>query len=181
MPSAKHKGAQCKFNGDLSNFEFSQWPPVLSCSQLEALTLYATTYALSHGLVYLPELTIRPLAPTSAIHAPLSLFPSPFPRRLFELAQRLQRTYNILYSRISMDNEFLDNVMGEVEGVGKVDEFVGQLWRGWKHLRDEGLVQVSFDIPSFCHLWSKNGLISGFVAFVEVYFLWFLGNVTFPL
>jgi hypothetical protein len=41
-----------------------------------------------------------------------------------------------------MDHEFLDSVMGEIEGVGKVDEFVGTMWRGWRQLRDEGLVQV---------------------------------------
>ena len=58
------------------------------------------------------------------------------------LAQRLQSTYNLLYARIATDVEFLDRVMGAEQGVGKVDDFVGQLWRGWKKLRDEGLVQV---------------------------------------
>lgn len=41
-----------------------------------------------------------------------------------------------------MDEEFLDRVMGADQGVGKVDDFIGQLWNGWKRLRDEGLVQV---------------------------------------
>jgi len=50
--------------------------------------------------------------------------------------------YNILYSHIAMDDYFLDKVMGAVEGVGKVDEFTGRLWRGWKDIRDEGVVQV---------------------------------------
>ncbi|KAH9831388.1 uncharacterized protein C8Q71DRAFT_301509 [Rhodofomes roseus] len=116
-----------------------QWPPVLSKVQLESLTLQATTYALSHGLVYLPVATVQPPAPTSTIHAPLALFPSPFPRRLFQHAQRLQRIYNVLYARVAMDEEFLDRVMGEVEGVGKVDEFTGQLWRRWRKLRDENV------------------------------------------
>ncbi|KAF9464200.1 hypothetical protein BDZ94DRAFT_1162615 [Collybia nuda] len=31
--------------------------------------------------------------------------------------------------------------MGTVHGVGKVDDFIGRLWTGWKQLRDEGLVQ----------------------------------------
>ena len=43
-----------------------------------------------------------------------------------------------------MDTKFLDSVMGSEEGVGKVDEFTGQLWRGWKALRDE-TVQVCDD------------------------------------
>lgn len=127
----------------MSGFSFADWPPVLTESQLEALTLYATTYALSHGLLYLPTTTPQPPAPTSAIHAPLSIFPSPLPRRLFDQARRLQGAYNVLYARIAMDEEFLDRVMGSIEGVGKVDDFVGNIWQGWKILRDEGLVQVS--------------------------------------
>ena len=121
----------------MSHSALESWPPNLSDSQLEALTLLATTYALSHGLVYLPVAKVQPPAPTSAIHAPLALFPSPFPRKLFVHAQKLQRTYNILYARVASDIAFLDRVMGEVEGVGKVDEFTGQLWRRWKKLRDE--------------------------------------------
>ncbi|KAJ7757021.1 hypothetical protein B0H16DRAFT_1537730 [Mycena metata] len=115
-----------------SRFTFSEWPPALSEAQLEALTLYATTYALSHSLLYLPAVKPQPPIPDSAIHAPLSVFPSPFPRRLFALARRLQSTYNILYARIATNVEFLDKVMGSIEGVGKVDDFVGQLWTGWK-------------------------------------------------
>ena len=123
-------------------FDFGSWPPSLSPAQLEALTLYATTYAISHGLLYLPPAEYQPVIPSAAIHAPISLFPSPFPRKLFELAIKLQKTFNILYSRIAMDEEFLDQIMGAETGVGKVDNFIGQLWTGWKQLRDEGLVQV---------------------------------------
>jgi hypothetical protein len=129
-------------------FAFSEWPPVLSAVQLEDLTLQATTYAFLNGLLYLPPAQPQPAAPTTSIHAPLSLFPSPIPRQLFHLAKRLQRTYNILYARIAMDEEFLDRVMGGDQGVGRVDEFIGQLWSGWKRLRDEGLVQVRMKHPS---------------------------------
>ncbi|EMD39596.1 hypothetical protein CERSUDRAFT_63209 [Gelatoporia subvermispora B] len=31
--------------------------------------------------------------------------------------------------------------MGEERGVGRVDQFTGQLWRRWKKLRDEGITQ----------------------------------------
>ena len=125
-----------------ASFDFGSWPPPLSPVQLEALTLYATTYAISHGLLYLPPAQRQPITPSAAIHAPVSLFPSPFPRKLFELALRLQKIFNVLYARIAMDDDFLDQIMGVETGVGKVDDFIGQLWTGWKHLRDEGLVQV---------------------------------------
>ncbi len=120
-----------------SKLDFAAWPPQLTEDQLEDLHLKAATYALAHGLLYLP-VSPRPPLPTSAIHAPLSLIPSPFPRRLFEFSQRIQSTYNVLYSKIAMDEEFLDRVMGTEVGVGKVDDFVGQLWTGWKALRDHG-------------------------------------------
>ncbi|KAF8964259.1 glutathione synthase [Flammula alnicola] len=124
-----------------STFDFASWPPSLSKSQLETLTLYATTYALSHGLLYLPPTDRQPIVPSAAIHAPISLFPSPIPRELFEQGRRIQRIYNILYARIAMDEEFLDEIMGSETGVGKVDDFIGQLWTGWKQLRDVGLAQ----------------------------------------
>ena len=126
----------------MSSFDYASWPPALSNAQLEALTLYATTYALSHGLLYLPPAERQPTVPSAAIHAPVSLFPSPVPRALFEHGRRIQRIYNTLYARIAMDDEFLDDIMVAEKGVGKVDDFIGQLWTGWKRLRDAGLVQV---------------------------------------
>ena len=119
------------------------WPPKLTEAEVAALTLQATTYALSHGLVYLPVADKQPPAPTSTIHAPLALLPSPIPRRQFEEAKGLQKIYNVLYSRIATDVEFLDRIMGAVEGVGKVDEFTGSLWSRWKRVREAGVVQVS--------------------------------------
>ena len=118
------------------------WPPDITNTQRESLTTLATTYALSHGLIYLPPADVQPPAPTSAIHAPLALFPSPFPRKQFLLAKDLQRAYNVLYARVAMDEKFLDEVMGAEVGVGRVDKFTGELWRIWKRLRDEGITQV---------------------------------------
>ncbi|WVQ83241.1 glutathione synthetase [Cryptococcus sp. DSM 104549] len=112
------------------------WPPALSDTQLEALTLLASTYALSHGFTLLPPAPTTP--PTATISAPLSLLPTPFPRALYDLAVSLQPVYNALYARIALDWAFLDRVMGG--SVSKVDEFQGELWRGWKQVREE-LVQ----------------------------------------
>jgi glutathione synthase len=151
-----YQARQCSHLFSVFNFSFhftmsneldvkailSNWPPSLTANQLHELTLQATTYAFSNGLLYLPVADRQPPSPTSAIHAPLALFPSPFPRSLFELAKRLQHLYNVLYSRVAQDEAFLDEIMGTEKGVGRVDEFIGQLWSGWKTLRDEGLIQV---------------------------------------
>ena len=126
----------------MSEHPLLSWPPAISDDQLASLTLQATTYALSHGLVYLPVAKVQPPAPTSTIHAPLALFPSPIPRHLFDRARGLQRTYNVLYSRIATDVAFLDKVMGAEAGVGRADEFTGELWKRWKRVRDEGVAQV---------------------------------------
>ncbi|KAG8738201.1 hypothetical protein FRC10_007137 [Ceratobasidium sp. 414] len=109
------------------------WPPLLDEPQVEELTRLATTWALSHGLVYLP---VPPDGRGMAIHAPFTLVPTPFPKLLFDKAQRIQRAYNVLYSRIALDREFLDLVMGDNGGVGDVDQFTQNLWKTWKSTRD---------------------------------------------
>lgn len=122
-----------------------RWPPTLPVEQLNYLTFQATTYALAHGLLYLPPTNGQPLPPipASAIHAPFALFPTPFPKALFERAQRLQHIYNVLYVRVASDDAFLDTILGADNAVGRVDQFVGSLWRIWKDLRDDKLPQVS--------------------------------------
>lgn len=126
----------------MTDHPLKSWPPAVSDEQLESLTLQATTYALSHGLVYRPVAKVQPVVPTSTIHAPLALFPSPIPRTLFNRARQLQHTYNTLYARVATDVAFLDKVMGAEVGVGKADEFTGELWKRWRRVRDEGIAQV---------------------------------------
>ncbi|KAG2079703.1 glutathione synthase, partial [Suillus discolor] len=137
----------------MTSFNFSTWPPQLTPEQLEALTLSATTYALSHGLLYLPPSqspsNTQPRIPTTAIHAPLSLIPAPFPRAQFQAARELQSVYNVLYARVAMDTQFLDTVMGAEEGVGKADEFTGTLWRGWKKIREHGALAQPLHLGLF--------------------------------
>jgi glutathione synthase len=120
------------------------WPPELTTEQLDQLTLIATDFALSHSLIYLPPVSPDnppPPVPESAIHAPFSLLPSPFPRQLFAQALTLQRAYNTLYARIALDADFLDQIMGP-GGVADVDYFTSALWSAWKSLRDEGIPPV---------------------------------------
>lgn len=117
-----------------------EWPPKLSDEQIATLLLESSTYALGHGFTLLPPhpASGAPPAPTHAIAAPLSLFPSPFPREEYERAKSLQVAYNALYARVALDWAFLDRVMGQV---AQVDEFQAELWFRWKSIRDD-LVQV---------------------------------------
>jgi hypothetical protein len=123
---------------------FTSWPPDVTTEQLDQLTLLATTYALSHSILYLPPVSPEkppPPAPESAIFAPISLIPTPIPRHLFANALTLQRAYNTLYARVALDTSFLDQIMGP-GGVSDVDDFISALWTGWKKLRDKGFPPV---------------------------------------
>src|SRR5262245_61558673 len=50
---------------------------------------------------------------TLAIHAPVTLFPSRFPRSCFEEALSVQKAYNELYVAISRDEAFLAGLVKE--------------------------------------------------------------------
>lgn len=138
------------------------WPPSLTENEVRALVVEGTTYALAHGLAYLP--LDFDGTPMSAIHAPFTLVPTLFPKRLFDRAIDLQPVYNRLYSRIASHTVLLDSVLGDQTGVGRVDHFTGRLWKGWKDLRDQGAIcQVSYlatkaalDIPAQTNLSSLS-------------------------
>lgn len=48
-----------------------------------------------------------------ATNAPVTLFPSPFPKACFEEAKSLQTVYNQLYAAITCDEKWLGKIMEE--------------------------------------------------------------------
>ncbi|KAG0243011.1 hypothetical protein BGX31_011327 [Mortierella sp. GBA43] len=115
----------------------------LSDDQLRILKVSALDFALSHGLV------IRPPPPTSkdsntivaaegVINAPVSLFPTPFPRNAFNNAIKIQPLFNQLVQDISEDDAFLKEVM---ESLSSVDEFVKRLYDLYLIVKEEGIAQ----------------------------------------
>jgi hypothetical protein len=131
------------------------WPPKLSEKRIEFLVRKATTWALANSFVLIPPTPVDPNEdpdrpapvppPTRAQPAPLSLFPTPFPRRLYQQANSLQNMLNSLYMRVSLDHKFLDKVIGG--SVIQVDEFQHLLWFFWRKSRNDAyavcLVQQS--------------------------------------
>ena len=102
----------------------------------------ASDWSLSHGLVLRPVGSASsPPSTTSSIHAPYSLYPSPFPRKLFDQAKELQEIYNSLYASVTVDKDFLEDVVGGA--VALVDEFQGRLYEIWRTVEKEGVKQVS--------------------------------------
>ncbi|KAK3295988.1 uncharacterized protein B0H64DRAFT_160655 [Chaetomium fimeti] len=70
--------------------------------------------------------------------APVTLFPSPFPKSCFQEAKAIQTKYNELYARISQDEEYLS---GLVQEVASGDEFIAELWKIHLRVKEEGYVQ----------------------------------------
>ncbi|CDZ97440.1 Glutathione synthetase [Phaffia rhodozyma] len=121
------------------------WPPSLSQPELDHLASLALDYALSHGLIYrppYPDPSVHNPLSASAISAPVSLFPSPFPRDLYTRVINLQSAYNELYARITMDDRWLDHVVrGCFWGDNGGDSFMRDVWQGWKDSQEEGVKQ----------------------------------------
>lgn len=119
-----------------------EWPPNLNEDRIAYLTRKATTWALAHSFVLVPPHPVddnvdprdRPssLPPIRAQPAPLSLFPTPFPRRLYQQANSLQNMLNALYLRVTLDWTFMDRIM---EKVAPVDAFQARLYHYAKKMR----------------------------------------------
>lgn len=96
---------------------FQNYPPALSEEQRTYALTYVKNWAAEHGLLVRPSASQVPKSSNPhgvlATNAPVSLFPSPFPRKLFEQAQSLQTVYNELYAAISCNEDFLSSAMAE--------------------------------------------------------------------
>ncbi|KAJ8595186.1 hypothetical protein M405DRAFT_807605, partial [Rhizopogon salebrosus TDB-379] len=64
------------------------------------------------------------------------------------LSSKSQGDYIVLYARVTMDTPSLDTIMGAKAGMGKADESTGTLWRGWKNIREHGVVQPTTYLAS---------------------------------
>ena len=103
----------------------SSYPPTSLPDNLQLhLVQAAKDWSIAHGLaVRLPAHLEHASAATdsvkdsnasaSATAAPITLFPSPFPRTCFEKALELQTAYNELYAAIAGDEEWLEEIVKE--------------------------------------------------------------------
>jgi hypothetical protein len=95
----------------------STYPPQQTSEELDHLVTVIKDWSVAHGLAVRPPPAIaseevdphRILAMT----APVTLFPSPFPRVCFDQALSIQEAYNELYASISQDEEFLKGIVEE--------------------------------------------------------------------
>lgn len=102
---------------------YSEYPPPLSPEQEEYLVQTVKNWTIEHGLSVRPSTAIvsEEANPKNvlATNAPVTLFPSPFPKSCFEQARSLQQVYNELYAAIASDEQWLEAIMKEYVPVKK--------------------------------------------------------------
>ena len=96
---------------------YPDYPPALTPEQSDYLLSNIKDWSILNGLAVRPSsaLVSEQLDPSRslAITAPVTLFPSLFPRKCFEEARAIQTAYNELYACIANDDEWLGEVVKE--------------------------------------------------------------------
>lgn len=96
---------------------YSDYPPPLSPAQKDFLVTTVKDWTAQHGLMVrpAPSFISNESNPHGvlATNAPVTLFPSPFPRSCFEEAKALQTVYNQLYAAITCDEKWIGKIMEE--------------------------------------------------------------------
>ncbi|KAF4121248.1 glutathione synthase [Geosmithia morbida] len=122
-----------------------EYPPQLKGEEQRHLIDTVKDWTIGNGLAVRPPPAVIPseVDPNgvSAVSAPVTLFPSPFPRVCFEQGVLAQKSYNELYSAVSRDEKFLEEMVKEVAGG---DEFIGNLWKIHLKVKEEGYTQSRY-------------------------------------
>lgn len=101
---------------------FKQFPALLQENQ-DILVEKLLHWSLANGLVMYPPGFVN----HSANNAPITLFPTPFPRELFQLAVEVQKTFNKLYVSVITSQKLW--LLDVIEGLSDFDkDFTGKLY-----------------------------------------------------
>lgn len=96
---------------------YPNYPPELEEQQLTNLLITLNDWSIAHGLAVRPSPAFVPKASDPqgvlAVTAPVTLFPSPFPKACFQEATKIQNAYNELYASISQDEDWLGDIVKE--------------------------------------------------------------------
>ncbi|EYE93398.1 glutathione synthase [Aspergillus ruber CBS 135680] len=126
----------------MDNTVYSSYPPQLDPAQEAYLVTTIKDWAIQNGLTVRPQQSFVPRETDPkgvlATNAPVTLFPSPFPRSCFEEARALQTVYNQLYAAITCDEAWLGKIM---EDLIDVDDFISHLWKVHLAVQKEGYAQ----------------------------------------
>ncbi len=96
---------------------YPEYPPNLTPEQSEYLLSNVKDWSILNGLAVRPSITYvsKKVDPSSslAVTAPVTLFPSLFPRACFEEARAIQYAYNELYAMVARDERWLEEIVEE--------------------------------------------------------------------
>lgn len=109
--------------------------PTLNSKEKDNLVDELTQYGLANGLIMYPE----GFKSFEADLAPVTIFPTPFPRSEFEKAKALANPFSTLYGNIVSEKKWLLNI---AEELSKFDPgFTGKLYECYKKAKNEGIAQ----------------------------------------
>ncbi|KAK3047116.1 Glutathione synthetase [Extremus antarcticus] len=118
---------------------YPDFPPELNGDQEAYLLTNLKDWSIAHGLAVRPTPSYVPSEtdPSGALAttAPVTLFPSLFPRVCFEQAKSVVEAYNELYSAIASDETWLGEV---IEELIEIDDFMANLWKVHLQVKKEG-------------------------------------------
>lgn len=96
---------------------YPDYPPKLNNQELDYLYSSLKDWSIAHGLAVRPAPSYVPAEtdPSGALAttAPVTLFPSLFPKVCFEQAISVAEAYNELYSAIASDEAWLTEIVEE--------------------------------------------------------------------
>ena len=91
--------------------------PEEASNEIRHLVSLIKDWSIAHGLAVRPPPSVVSAETDPhgvlATTAPVTLFPSPFPRVCFDQACSIQEAYNKLYASIAQDEEFLKSIVEE--------------------------------------------------------------------
>jgi glutathione synthase len=120
MPSFRNSFTQANVAGAPSAFKmvaspYAEYPPSITFEQEEYILSTIKDWSIQRGLCVRPSSSFVPenidRARVLATTAPITLFPSPFPKSCFTQAKSLQELYNELYSAISNDEDWMEEII----------------------------------------------------------------------
>ncbi|KAI4267599.1 MAG: hypothetical protein L6R38_008186 [Xanthoria sp. 2 TBL-2021] len=121
---------------------YPDFPPKTTLEQQEYLLSNINHWSILNGLAVRPSASLlstsTDLSRTLATTAPVTLYPSLFPRTCFDEARAIQKAYNELYAAIARDRDWLKQI---VERLIEVDDFIAKLWSVHLEVENEGYVQ----------------------------------------
>ena len=100
---------------------YPDYPPNLTAEQSDYLLTNLKDWSILNGLAVRPSLSFvsEAVDPSRslAVTAPVTLFPSLFPKFCFEEARAIQKAYNELYAVIARDEDWLREIVDEYANI----------------------------------------------------------------